>query len=127
MQISSPLLRASSRGHPVRRRGQQAVDRLGLDAGEILLGDLAGGVRLFGLLQLAPDRGRVMQLLFGVIVKHLPELDDSAERHEREAEKQGERVHVSPPAGLVRRSGMRPLTTAGAASQSAWTAWPALV
>jgi hypothetical protein len=27
-----------------------------------------------------------MQLLFGVIVENLPELDDSAERQEREAE-----------------------------------------
>jgi len=86
MPISSPLLRAGGWGHPVRRRRQQAVDRLGLHAGQVLFGDLAGGVRLFGLLQLAPDRGRVTHLLFGVIVEHLAELDDSAECQEREAE-----------------------------------------
>lgn len=69
MQISSPLLRAGGRCHLVRRRRQQAVDRLDLHVGEILLGDLAGGVRLLGLLQLVPDRARIMQLLFGVIVE----------------------------------------------------------
>src|SRR5215469_11749427 len=96
--------------HQLCLRRQQAVDRLGLELGEILVGDLAGGPGLFGLLELAPDGGRVTQLPFGMIVEHLTQLDDLAQRHKRKAEKQCERVHVSPPAGCPDEvvSGHRP-------------------
>jgi len=69
---------SDGRADPARRRRYQAADRLGLHAGEILVGDLAGRPRLFGLLELPPDRGRVVRLPFGVIVEYLPKPDDSA-------------------------------------------------
>ena len=47
---------------------------MGLHASEILVGYLAGSPGLFGLLELAPDRGRVTQLSFSMIMEYLWQL-----------------------------------------------------
>jgi hypothetical protein len=87
----------------VHRGGQQTADRLALHVGELLVGYLARNPRLFGVLKLAPDRSWIMQLPFGLLMKHLRKLQDPAQRHERQAKKQGERIHVSPPEPLRTR------------------------
>ena len=67
--------------------------------------------------RLAPDRGRVTQLLFGVIAEHLPELDDFAQRHEREAESRTKGFMSALRLGCCGEVAVRPRAAAEAASQ----------
>jgi hypothetical protein len=77
------------------------ADRLAYEVGEVVVGDFAGDSRLLGFLELAPDRGRVPQFPLGLIVGDRCQLDEAAQRQDRQAQKQGQYVHLAPAAGVV--------------------------